>query len=251
MSQQASVIVRIREMILRGEMQPGERVPEAAIALRLGLSRTPVRQALPVLADEGLLVNAGARGFAVRSFTQTEIIEAIELRAVLEGVAARTIAERGASRALLRELRETLADGDEIFAKRHLVEADEDSYSSVNAAFHRQIAEGAGQNFILDTLERINRLPFAAPATIAFDQFNLARMYDLLWYAHRQHHAIVEAIAAGEGARAENLFREHVYAQRHSMNLWRTNPAKPDDDAGRRSSRKTPQTGRFGEESRK
>ena len=66
MNQQTVAMLRLREMVLRGELAAGERVPEAAVAKRLGLSRTPVRQALPALAQEGLLVTAGRRGYIVR-----------------------------------------------------------------------------------------------------------------------------------------------------------------------------------------
>ena len=84
-------------MILRGELAPGERLGEVALAERLGVSRTPIRQALPALACEGLLAAAGRRGYLVRSFSPQDVLDAIETRGVLEGLAARRIAERGAS----------------------------------------------------------------------------------------------------------------------------------------------------------
>ena len=82
MKPDAPILVKLREMILQGRLAPGERVAEAAIAEALGLSRTPVRQALPVLAEEGLLSPHGARGYAVRAFTLREIVEAVEARGV-------------------------------------------------------------------------------------------------------------------------------------------------------------------------
>jgi GntR family transcriptional regulator of vanillate catabolism len=95
--QHTRAVLQIREMILRGELMPGQRVPEAGLADVLGISRTPVRQALPVLAQGGLLTAHDRRGYVVRSFTQAEIHDAIELRGMLEGFAARKIIERGAS----------------------------------------------------------------------------------------------------------------------------------------------------------
>ena len=91
-----NVALRLREMILRGELAPGERLAEVALAERLGVSRTPIRQALPALAREGLLAAAGRRGYVVRSFSPQDVIDAIETRGLLEGLAARRIAERGA-----------------------------------------------------------------------------------------------------------------------------------------------------------
>src|SRR6185437_11821832 len=71
-TQLARATVSIREMILRGRLHPGQRVAEAMLAEVLNMSRTPVRQALPVLAKEGLLVESGTRGYVVRTFTQSE-----------------------------------------------------------------------------------------------------------------------------------------------------------------------------------
>src|SRR5579862_897999 len=102
-------------MILRGTLQGGQRVAEAMLAEVLGMSRTPIRQALPVLAREGLLVESGARGYLVRTFTRSDILDAIDLRGLLEGFAVRRIAERGASAVLLRQLHECLEEGDRIF----------------------------------------------------------------------------------------------------------------------------------------
>jgi GntR family transcriptional regulator of vanillate catabolism len=76
-------IVRIREMVLRGELLPGQRVAQAPLAELLGMSRTPVRQALPLLAQEGLLSERETRGYVVRAFTGADIVDAIDLRSVL------------------------------------------------------------------------------------------------------------------------------------------------------------------------
>ncbi|MDP9423865.1 MAG: GntR family transcriptional regulator, partial [Pseudomonadota bacterium] len=79
------VAQRIRELIVEGILPPGKRVAEATIADRLGVSRTPVRNALPALASEGLLEPAGKRGYAVRAFTTDDSYRATEIRCVLEG----------------------------------------------------------------------------------------------------------------------------------------------------------------------
>ena len=94
-TQLARATVSVREMILRGRLKPGQRVTEVMLAQLLGMSRTPVRQALPVLAREGLLVESGTRGYLVRTFTRSDILDAIDLRGVLEGFAVRRIACAG------------------------------------------------------------------------------------------------------------------------------------------------------------
>lgn len=217
--QLATVVLRIREMILRGELAPGERVRETEIADRLNLSRTPVRQALPALAQEGLLVASGRRGYAVRTFTAQETVEAIELRAVMEGLAARTLAERGAPELLLSALRACLAQGDAIFAKRMIEEEDEARYGVMNDRFHRLILEGAGRPLLVSFAQRCNIVPFVSPLSLAFQQRGGEGMYNILFYAHQQHHAIVDAIAGRDGARAEFLFREHAVTQKNSIDL--------------------------------
>ena len=230
MTQQSAVLAKIREMILQGHLAPGERLSEASVADMLDLSRTPVRQALPVLAREGLLVESGARGFAVRGFTFREVLEAVELRGILEGHAARKIAERGAPRAFIRVLRECIADGDGVLAAGKLTESSARAYGAMNGRFHAMIVAEAGQSFLSDTLVRIHGIPFADPAVIAFDRRDAAQMFADLAYAHRQHHEIADALDHGEGARAEALLREHVNTQKRSMNLDRTDDTQINDD---------------------
>jgi len=183
------------------------------------MSRTPIRQALPLLAQEGLLAVHETRGYVVRSFTGADIGDAIDVRAVLEGLAARRIAERGASKTLLRALRSCLEDGDAIFRKRRLEESDEGAYAEMNARFHALILEESGSAILAESLERVSRIPFAGPQALAFDRARLEDMYDMLHYAHRQHHGIVDAIEAGQSARAEALMREHAGVPKESLNV--------------------------------
>jgi GntR family transcriptional regulator, vanillate catabolism transcriptional regulator len=231
-TQLTQATLRIREMILRGELAPGSRVAEAPLADRLGMSRTPVRQALPLLAQEGLLAEHETRGYVVRAFTANDILDAIDMRALLEGMAARRVAERGVSKALLRELRACLEDGNAIFAKRQVVPSDEAAYADMNERFHQLILREAGSPLLAETLERNSRVPFAGPQALAFDKHNLDAMYDMLHYAHRTHFAIVEALERGQGARAESLMREHANSAKQSINLAAL-PVAANEPAGR------------------
>ena len=110
-SQMMRALLRLRELILSGEFEPGERMSELPLVERLGVSRTPLRLALATLEHEGLLRSLSGGGYAVREFTQADIRDAIELRGVLEGTAARFAAERGATRRDIRALR-TINDAD-------------------------------------------------------------------------------------------------------------------------------------------
>jgi GntR family transcriptional regulator of vanillate catabolism len=217
--QQTSALVRIREMILRGKLAPGQRLAEAPLAVALGMSRTPVRQALPVLAREGLLQEHEIRGYIVRGFSTGDILDALDLRGALEGLAAQRVAEQGASRTLIGALRQVLEDGDRIFSKGHIEESDEALYADMNGRLHGLIVQEARSPIIIQALERISHIPFAAPQALAFDKNSLDYMYQRLVYAHRQHHYIVDALERGEGARVEALLREHVNTVKESLNL--------------------------------
>src|SRR5947208_6323736 len=93
-SHNARTLLRLREMLFKGEFQRGERLSELPLVARLGVSRTPIRLALERLAHEGLLEPSRSGGFVVREFTVDAVWHAIEVRGVLEGTAARLAAER-------------------------------------------------------------------------------------------------------------------------------------------------------------
>jgi GntR family transcriptional regulator, vanillate catabolism transcriptional regulator len=219
MRQELQATLRIREMILRGELAPGQRVAEATLAAQLGLSRTPIRLALPVLAQEGLLAPSGKRGYAVRIFSMGEIVTALDIRATLEGMAARLLIERGVSHGLVRTLKDCLGEGDALFARRTFDRDDEMAYGSMNQRFHTTIVEAIDNSIISEMISRLHRVPFVSPSTIAFNEKSGDRVYELLFYAHQQHHAMVQAIEFGQAVRAEALFREHVNSQKRSINL--------------------------------
>ncbi|MET3762249.1 GntR family transcriptional regulator of vanillate catabolism [Sphingomonas sp. UYEF23] len=207
----------IKEMILSGALKPGERVTEAGLAEQLAVSRTPVRNIMPRLAAEGYLEAVGRRGYRIKTFGESESLEALDLRALLEGHAARMVASAGASTAVLTELDACLAFGDRLFEKRSLDREDEHQYGVMNGRFHKIVIDACGSPTLQAFIERLNRVPFVAPSVILFDRIGLDRAFDLLFRAHGVHHAIVEAIRQGDGHRAEALFREHAHQQRISM----------------------------------
>jgi len=219
MNQFTCVINQLREMILQGGLQPAERVTEAELAARLGVSRTPIRQALPVLAQEGLLMAAGKRGYAVRIFTREQTRQALHLRALLEGVAARTLAEHGATPELLTELNHCLLEGNALFTARKLADGAELLYAQMNQRFHQLIIDAAQNPLLSALIERCNVVPFTAPLNIVFATVSKDRAFDLLFCAHNQHHNIVQAIEQRQPDRAEALFREHAHAQEQSQAL--------------------------------
>ena len=110
--------LRLRQMILDGELGAGERVPELMLVKRTGVSRTPIRAALLGLAEEGLLERSDSGGFVVRAFDETEVYDAIDVRGTLEGAAARRAAQRHPSHSELTELRDCVGAMDAIVKRR-------------------------------------------------------------------------------------------------------------------------------------
>lgn len=230
-SQTVKAELRLRELVVGGDLQPGQRIAELALVERIGVSRTPIRAALHRLAEEGLLDALPGGGFVVRQFSEADIHDAIELRGTLEGLAARLAAERGASPLLLAQARECLAAIDAVLAAPALDEAALADYAEHNARLHELLAAMAGSALVQRQLERTNALPFAGPNAFVLGSAEGARSRESLLVAQAQHRAVVEAIAAREGARADALMREHArIAQanlREALKSPRTRPQIP------------------------
>lgn len=213
------VAQRIRELIVEGVLPPGTRVAEAVIAERLGVSRTPVRNALPALATEGLLEPAGKRGFAVRNFTLEDSYKATEIRCMMEGYAARELASRDDRAPIVAELRSVLDEGDAIFAKGHVVVEDKENYARMNGRFHNLIVSGARDPLLMELVHRVYSVPFVAPNVVASNRIPLDEIYPILMSGHRQHHAIVDAIEQGQPDVAETMMRGHSTPARRTLGL--------------------------------
>lgn len=216
-SQQSRVLVQLRDLILKGEFEPGERLAEIPLAEKLGASRTPVRLALTSLEHEGLIEQSPGGGYQMRRFTAQEVGDAIRVRGLMEGFAARLLAEDGASRQLLRELRECLDAGDRAVNKPDMGLDDYAAYVEMNDRFHQLIMSGCGNMALQRMMEFLDRQPFAAPSAMLPMQSSMEEGHQWMKQAHRTHHSIVQAIERGQGSRAQALGEEHVEIAR--MNL--------------------------------
>ena len=199
------VLAELRKLIASGELAAGERIVEIPTAERLQVSRMPVRIALRTLEQEGLLCKTG-RGYRVRAVTREDIAGAVEVRGVLEGLAARQAAERGLSAEARATLEECLAEGDRLFANGQVLLEELERYQRMNMRFHRTIIEASGNPAIAVALARNDHLPFASVSALAVDRDNLEQEFRM------QHHAVVDALVNGQGARAEAIMREHANA---------------------------------------
>jgi GntR family transcriptional regulator of vanillate catabolism len=219
MSQTVGALLGLRQLILGGELSPGERLSEVSVAERLGVSRTPVRAALAKLEEEGLLEPIPSGGYSVRAFAESEILDAIELRGTLEGLAARMAAERGVPAGLLGEMAEVVAAIDALLIDGVLREADFPQFVAHNERFHALLVEAAGSPVLARQIARTLALPFASPSGFVRAQAALPEARAILTIAQEQHRNVLEAIAAREGARAEALMREHARVARRNLQL--------------------------------
>lgn len=208
-SVQLKAQLRLREMIFSGELPGGARIAELSVVEKLGFSRTPIRAALVRLEQEGLLDALPNGGYAVKTFSERDVSEAIELRGTLEGLSARLTAERSAAPVLLAEARETLLAIDAVLGEPALNDEALGAYVTLNEKFHTLLSEMSGSAVIAKELERVCALPFASPSGFVVVQANAPKARDMLIVAQDQHWQVLDAIERREGARAESLMREH------------------------------------------
>jgi len=215
-SQAVKAQLRLREMILAGELPSGARIAELAIVEKLGVSRTPIRAALVRLEQEGLLQALPNGGFAVRTFSESDVSDAIEMRGTVEGLAARLAAERGAPGVVLADARACLAQIDVVLSQPALDDEAFLRYVTLNRQFHNLLSEMADSAVIRRELDRVVKLPFASPSAFVVVQANSPGARDMLIVAQDQHRQVLDAIDRREGARAEAIMREHArLAQRN------------------------------------
>jgi GntR family transcriptional regulator of vanillate catabolism len=208
-SAQVRAQLQLREMILAGELPGGARIAELSIVEKLGVSRTPIRAALMRLEQEGLLESLPNGGFAVRTFSERDVSEAIELRGTIEGLSARLAAERGAPTVVLGEARECLNQIDTVLSQPALNDEAFSSYVTLNARFHALLSEMAGSEVIAKELDRVSSLPFASASGFVVVQANSPGARDMLIAAQDQPRQVLDAIEQREGSRAEAIMREH------------------------------------------
>ncbi|MEM6988713.1 MAG: GntR family transcriptional regulator, partial [Pseudomonadota bacterium] len=205
------------DSIRRGELAPGSRVGEAALATRLGISRTPVRDALQRLESDGLLVHEPRVGLVVRRLSKREIIELYAMRAVLEGAAARMAAQH-ASDAEILEL-------DELNRAMRDAGGDLDAMVDANRDFHLSLYHAAKNPFLLTSVTALNHALALLGGTTIDAQGRVGQAAD-------QHDAIIDALRRRDGDAAQAAAEEHMAsAQRIRMRMLRERPpADPHED---------------------
>ena len=200
------ILERLRNLILTGEYGPDERLIEEQLAERLGVSRTPVRQALTMLEAEGLVEIAPNRGATVCSFSIEDVWDIYDLRAVLEGHAARRAAGRIGVPELQR-LRELAGEMEGLPGRFDDHEEEIRTLVALNQEFHGTIVQASRNKRLERLINRTVEIPLMFKAFFWYTPHERS----LSNYYHRR---ILEALEKGDAEGAETVMREHVYEGR-------------------------------------
>jgi len=205
----------LKSMIVDRKLKPGDKILQEKISREFGVSRTPLMCALKKLEQEKLVRAVPRRGFYVRRFTMEEILEAFELREILEGLAARraavVIAPPQAER-LRTFFKDTDVSDNAASIKR---------YSEEDRRFHQFLIELGGFDLLNDILENYNIITVS---------YRIDLMEGLVRHPREtlpEHHALIEAVASGKPDQAEKLARQHFNRSRQRL-LREMKPEKRD-----------------------
>jgi len=195
---------RLRALIIEGVLLPGAKLNERELCERLGLSRTPLREAFRVLAGEGLLRQLPNRGVQVATMTVEEVRHAFEVMAALEGLAGELAAER-VTDADLADLGVLQAEMERAHAARDLP-----AYYRVNRAIHDRLGAIAANPALIHTCRTFN----ARLHALRF-RSNLKReKWD---QAVVEHRGMLAALAARDGAALRDLLNRHLRAKQRAV----------------------------------
>jgi GntR family transcriptional regulator of vanillate catabolism len=212
-SRTEAVTMVLRDMITRGDFAAGFHLQETPLAELMGVSRTPIREALTALGKEGLLEPGPRRGYKVRTFSIDEIVDAFEMRATLEGTACRLLAEHGLSEGLIREIRDLLDAGDQLIERGRFTPTEHETWGDMNSAFHALLVKSTGNALLEGFVQQTHRVPLTGPRDVHWyrpDKENFA----LVQQAQRDHHEIFSAVVKRQSSRAAARMADHIYLSR-------------------------------------
>ncbi len=204
------VLVQLRRMIMDGDLSPGDKISEVGVASMFEVSRTPARLALRTLEVEGLIKKRDGRGFTIQDFDLDDISKAFEVRGILEGLAAATLARQGLAEDVAARLNEAIDAMDRAIASDAAMASRVSRYQDGNMAFHETIMRDCGNEFVGFAFDRLGTLPMIQLGTLVFNADRPQDELLRLKFGNMQHKLILDAIAKGDAQRAEGLMREHA-----------------------------------------
>jgi GntR family transcriptional regulator, trigonelline degradation regulator len=204
----SGVVAELRDTIIRGQIQPGQRIREVEIAAQFGVSRTPVREAFLVLAAEGLLTLQPGKGARVRVYNAEDIHLVHEVRSLVEGRVARFATDRISNQQL--SLLEQSCDRLEALPEGAVYECNEE-----NILFHNMIFSVVGNSQLM----HIGREMLEVPLPYKRDYWANREQRHSSEEAHR---TILEALKKRDGPESEAAMREHVLKSGRHISGWMT-----------------------------
>lgn len=196
----------LRQAILTGVLARGERIREAAVAREIGVSRTPIREALRRLQTEGLVEFSANRGAQVSTWSRKDLAELYELRALVEGYGARL-----ATASITDEEVEALtsvAERMEALVATQRVDVSE--VTRLNSEFHHRVLAAAQNDQVINLAASLQNVPLMHQT---FDHYDSAEMQRSLM----QHREILQALTQRDGSWAESTMRSHILAGRATL----------------------------------
>ena len=216
----STAVEMIRQKLLAGDYVPGDRLGEAEIAGELGISRTPVREALRILSSDGLVEINKNRGARVAEWSEEELTNVFEVRIRLEGLAARKAAERATPEQIerLEHFAERVG-----FYSQPGDQRDVEQIAKYNADFHGELLTIAGSAALMAAMGRVTFVALLSRTRGSMDDAAFARSVN-------HHFEIIAAIRARQGQWAENTMRVHILSARSS--LLKTMSTRKDEPTG-------------------
>jgi DNA-binding GntR family transcriptional regulator len=215
----------LRAAIVRGDLPWGEKITERGLAARLGVSPTPVREALRRLEQEQLVEHTGPRSLRVVTVSPEERTESGAIESALEGVAARLAAHK-ASKAQLDRMGALLDEADaaadalrgDQAAGRELSSVQVERIFDAVRAFHHEVEEAAGNTQLTRTLDQVRAFSRSERLKLASAQLTAGAEGQIRRYA--QHREILDALREHDADRAEQLARVHASSAASDLAGW-------------------------------
>jgi len=199
----------LEDEIATGDLSPGTRLEEVALADRFGVSRTPIREALHLLSASGLIDLRPRRGAVVACLSLERLLQMFEVMAEMEATCARLAARR-----MTLEERKAL-EHQHLVCGKSSASGDSDYYYEENARYHTLICNGAHNSFLADEVQRLRR------RLQPYRRLQL-RLEGRIDASFAEHTGITEAIVAGEEEQAAEVMRQHVSIQANRFGDWLT-----------------------------
>lgn len=209
-------IADLRQSILEGRFKPGTHLGEEGLSESFGVSRTPIRNALRVLANENLLTYQPNQGYVVRKYTTSDVLKAYDVRGTLEGMACRLVAEEGLTARQKERLYRIHNRADQIIARGVWAVENQAAWRDCNTDLHNAIMEISANEPLFMAAQQMRFIPRLhdrrmEPGSAFYESVYTPANRER---SHAEHAEILDAICLRQGSRAEHLMREHVWRNR-------------------------------------